>query len=1709
MKKSRLRYITRPLVGLLVFALCILMFLHSSWGLNIVAQSVLARLSIFDHADLTVAKVEGWPFSRLILNDVRLITSSDSTSSNSTSNNLTLAQIERAEVGYNIWPMLRGEYHLKDIVISKPSVSMQQWTDQSWDLFQIQDPSTDTSASTLILSINHLNLQGGNIDARAYSATGDSTYTIENLSIDLSDVSIDDGFAAKLNVLRGTIWIPDENNAPVDVTLAAEYDGNAIRIDTLGLKSDRSFVDGSGRLLLAGTDSLLLENELKLKATPLHFDDIRLIAPYLAPRQQANLDIDISTTEGLTAAKLDVRVSDGSTLNFEGTWDQRSPAGHVVKGKGITQNFNPQLLAYESPIDGQINADLTIDVSGEKRTELSGIANLSVLDSQIAGMALDSTVIQAIFNRGRAALTLLTGHGGAMLKATGSAEPFADVISYDLAGELSAFDLQAFTDSSMISDLNADIKLAGSGITLEDADASIEVTLTPSRINNLDISSSTLSVAIAEQRTAHDLRLTSRSGSISSVGQIGLFNTTQIETLQVAVDQFDLMALLGDTLETSITGNLGLAGEVSSGTIEDAKMSAIINRVKVAQYSLYNGSLAATLNNSEGTVQSNGTIESARYNVAGTFHFSADSLAYEITRGRFTNLNIGDFMKEDAGQYSDLNGSLFLVGSGIDSTSLALSGRVELDSSLVNDQQISAATTWFALKADTLTLDLDVLMPEGQVALSGRASGLNDELAYSVPKGSFEGIDIGKIIGNDALSSDLNGLFSMRGRGFTPASMTTDVEMSLTPSHFNEVPILDGAVSLQAARNAGAARSNLTFDRGAFSFDLEANSLDKNAAYDFEGQLTHVDLARFLRADSTGSDVNFSITGTGTGFDLRNAQIQAQLLGSPSSFRNIALDTTAIDFHLEDGMLHVDTLLATSNIAHFTGSGPIALFDDAGNRSSSFSLRTKILDLTPLESVSPAHALRIEKGGIESRLFGRPGTLRLDTRVRATGFVYNAFHIGDLDARITGEFNPDRTINNANLTGEVIAVSVPGFIFEEINLEALYADDKVRFATNSRLDQDRSAQISGNLFLYPDSQEVGIDLFNLKLDEDQWQLKQPTSVHLSDRYRVDQFELVSNNQRIALDGGIDLAGEQDLQLALENFRVGTVADLLGFAGLDGPLTTAIELSGPADAPTLSGDLNMQLITYDKEIGDLSIIVDYDSLALNLDAALTQAQGRGASMKGALPINLALTTPDSSTTGTGLSQNVAMDGGIDFVIDADSMAIDWVLPFIDPTLIDYLEGTLTAQAKIEGTAQDPTLQGAGRLVDGKIRSPLVGVMYEEFNSDLTLEGNLIELTNAQLRSGEGFVAGNGTIELSDITNAVLDLKVTASEFLAISTREYRATASGDMDLTGSIKAPVLNGDVTVLSADMFLNQTTTSDVADLNVQLTQEDLLMLEREFGIRATAADTTTFDFLEALQLNVDILLGRDVWIRSKKNPEMNIQFSGSLDVSKQPFDEYIAFGSIDLIPDRSYINQLGKRFDITLGNLTFNGPATDPRLDFEARYEVPARRSNENAVTIFLDAEGQLDDLDLTLRGDPAMELTDILSYIATGQPASEALQLGGASGIASSGAGFAVNQGVGLLTGAIETLIQDTGLELDVIQIEPLDNGKGATITAGKYVTPRVFTAVSQPIGASDSDGTTTREESTIVTLELELIDSILLRLLGGESVLQINLLWHHSY
>src|SRR5690606_32757647 len=198
--------------------------------------------------------------------------------------------------------------------------------------------------------------------------------------------------------------------------------------------------------------------------------------------------------------------------------------------------------------------------------------------------------------------------------------------------------------------------------------------------------------------------------------------------------------------------------------------------------------------------------------------------------------------------------------------------------------------------------------------------------------------------------------------------------------------------------------------------------------------------------------------------------------------------------------------------------------------------------------------------------------------------------------------------------------------------------------------------------------------------------------------------------------------------------------------------------------------------------------------------------------------------------------------------------------------------------------------------------------------------------------------SGTINLAELTLGEFDITLLANEFLAVDSREYRAVVDADLQLSGTTDRPVLTGVLELERAEINLTEETTSPDLEM-VELTEADLAVLEQRFGLRVTEEDTTTFDFFEALTMDLEVQMERNTWLRSRSNPRMDIQFSGNLDLSKRPEQDIQIFGSIEVVPEHSRIVQFGKRFTLTSGTLTFNGPAADPYVDVEAAYDVPAR--------------------------------------------------------------------------------------------------------------------------------------------------------------------------
>jgi len=266
-----------------------------------------------------------------------------------------------------------------------------------------------------------------------------------------------------------------------------------------------------------------------------------------------------------------------------------------------------------------------------------------------------------------------------------------------------------------------------------------------------------------------------------------------------------------------------------------------------------------------------------------------------------------------------------------------------------------------------------------------------------------------------------------------------------------------------------------------------------------------------------------------------------------------------------------------------------------------------------------------------------------------------------------------------------------------------------------------------------------------------------------------------------------------------------------------------------------------------------------------------------------------------------------------------------------------------------------------------------------------------LKTASLTSdNNGRLRAEGVINFPELTVGEYDLNLNASNFLAINTRAYRQAAiNGAMTLRGTIQRPVLDGAVQVRSADIYYNEALAESAGTASaVALSETDQLTLENRFGVRLTAADTTTFDAYQAMKMDLSVRIQRNTWLRSKSNPEMNVQFTGNLDLTKAHDEDPQVFGSIQVVPERSTLRQFGQEFRITEGTLTFNGDPYTPYLNLSAVYEQRAQRTQESEVRITLQLDGRPENLSPSLSSDPPMDTRNILSYLATGRPADELL-------------------------------------------------------------------------------------------------------------------------
>jgi translocation and assembly module TamB len=1613
----------------------------------------------------------------------------------------TLAHVDTLAAGYQLGPLLSGRLHLTSVAAAGPSLTMRQAPDSTWDwagLLPASEAPADTGAA-MPIRIDRMRVTEGRFRAAFYAGGRDSIATVRGLTVRAADLHTAPAVRGRLDTLGLRAHLPGDD-MPLRLGLGGRLAPTRVRLDTLRLTSSRSRVVGGGQARVPSDSGRTLDAvDLRLHATPFALHDLTSLVPGLAlsPEETIQLALHVTGSGQRLRARADAAFSGGGALQVDAaatpTTSARDTAQLYYRLDATATDLTTSLVGPLRPDSNRITGSVDATLRGPSLSSLSGPMTAQLRETRWGSFRVPALTLNSTVENGTASLALEGTLNDAALAVEGQAQPFDTTVSASLTARVREANVGAFAPAlGLESRLSGTLDVSGRALTSDAPQFDATLALAPSRFGDQSIRSGRLQLAVDTSEATVNGRLGIGGGSVRASGRAALDGSERFALTRARVNALDAAALLGDTTASQVNGSLALEGQgFAPETMRlDGRLALQDSHYGPYHLSALDGSGALEGGRVQADLQT--TLNGGTWRLAATGRPFAPAPSVEVTEGRFRNVDIGPFL-QDSTQSSALSGRLQASTTGLSPDTLAARLSVALDTSQVNRQRIDGGTLEARFAEGRATGSVALALPDGSLRLGAQAEPYAPTPSFRVTEGQFEGVDALALAGLSG-STVLSGTLQGRGRGTSAQDLVLEGRLGLSGSRINRAELSEGTLQVSAEQGRATLEGTWRGAGGRAQLRGTIDSLAHTPSYTVRTAAGGLDLAALAGTDSLAARLDtllWTMEGRGDALSTLTADAQLRAGGRVGPLR---VDEATLTGRLRTGRLTLDTLMVDSNVLQALGGGRVALADTS--TTSDFSVSAQVNDLRPLRRLVGARTLQIRRGVVEARLYGAAGAQRFDGTLELTNLTYDDTRLAEADLTFNGQQGTDQPLRQARLRGALGFLSIGGLAVERTRMDATYDGSGATVRANTTLDQQHSGELEARV--QPDSAATTIALrrLNLRMGPDQWSLQQPTTFTVGTAYTVDSLRLTSGAQHIAAHGVVDPSGTQDLTVDIENLNVGAVAPLAGLSGINGTLGMGLRLTGPAAAPTLDSDLDLQFESEDEPVGALQMSATYDSLRLALDAQLSHTNGSTLTAGGTLPADLRLAAPTPVDVS---AQPVELD------LSTAGFPLGWMDPFLDPATVQDVEGQLAADMAVRGTLENPALDGSASVLEGGAALPALGTRYSDGTARIRLAEDRLTVETLRVRSSNGGrMEATGVVNFPQLTVGTFDLSLNADDFIAIDTRAYRQSIiDGSMTLQGTTARPDLTGTVRVQSTDVYYSEVMAETASSLTaVSLTEQDQLVLEDRFGVRTSAADTSSYDAYEALSMDLAVQIERNSWLRSQSTPEMNIQFTGDLDLTKAHQEDPQVFGTIRVLEGRSTVRQFGQEFQITDGSLTFNGDPAAPYLNLSAAYEQRSRTTRQSEVRITLSLEGRPEDLSPSLSSQPPMDTRNILSYLATGRPAGALF-----GGRAGGGGNFATQMALGQATNVVENLAA-SGLGLDVVQLQIRPSG-ASYLTLGRYFTPRFYASIEQPVTTSGLSSSSEAAYVPDLTLEYRLTNVLVLRALNNQQSSQLNLLFERSY
>ena len=611
-------------------------------------------------------------------------------------------------------------------------------------------------------------------------------------------------------------------------------------------------------------------------------------------------------------------------------------------------------------------------------------------------------------------------------------------------------------------------------------------------------------------------------------------------------------------------------------------------------------------------------------------------------------------------------------------------------------------------------------------------------------------------------------------------------------------------------------------------------------------------------------------------------------------------------------------------------------------------------------------------------------------------FVSSLF-IPELKIPERGTFNGkfDSKNNVATLNGFVKTITYQNITFTNIildqntnnkNLEAVLSLDKIELSDGGLYLQNivvqntlKNDSLSFNVKLSDKNAINQLDLYGLVqfgadtlarlsllpseviIDNQIWKLRDQVRIRFDqNRTLIENFELSSDKQLIAVNGAISNSEEDQIEVVIDDLKMASLSQLTkGFGvNLNGTMNGTANLSALLGTPKIKSAITIDSLQYNKtSIGDLKIASTYNNFTskIDVDAIILKSGSKTMDVKGNI---------DFKSAANNLDLNLLLDKTELIIFE----------PLVN-TLVSKLKGQISSDLKVTGKFSNPKINGNITLQNAGVTVNYLKTAYT-INDDISIENSVIKADDLTLSDELGNQAvANGSVDLKNPNNPYLNISIEANKLMALNTTRKdnqlyygKAFATGTFSFVGptdamriTIKAKTdagteftipLNG-ASIIGSDDFVIYVAKD--TSLNKKVQDKYLQGLVMEFNL--TVDENSIAHILTEVG---DITGSGDAQLNLKITSLGDFEMRGDYVINQGKFD----FTANNLI---------NKTFDIQKGgNIRWTGDPTDAAINLNATY---ARRVSINPL---YDAAGRAlstDQSNQTVLAEAEMKLTNTL--------------------------------------------------------------------------------------------------------------------------------------